>query len=537
MDRFGDQSAVRNYAENSRHSIMSHCPAATHSSQPLTILSTTDIRHLLHRLTKEETLGLYETLADAFHTYSTDSSSTIQTPKPTKLKVQDGQTTIFSASSMGPAAGLQIISVPPTSDARLPVLMQRSSSLSLSSNASSQSGSTSGSSAPSSSFASSSTLVDPTSPAESIQNMSINDRPATPPTPVRSGSPTNDAIRVPRSNHLLILNPVNGQPQGMIASQSLTTFRSALTSTALLRKRTHVSNITVFGAGPLAYWHIRLSLLLRGSEIKHVNIITTKFDRSVPLMKAFYQDCQSNIALRSKAKFSVLTKEYKDHSRLLREYVRGADVIYCCTSHNSSFASGPSSTPCEPLFPHELLTNADARKKGRYITVMGGTRATHLELPIEVVHQTARKRRQQHEGHHRHHHKHAESSGVVVVDSLESCMRDGAEIVAAGLAGDQLVELGELVLLKRAAEQELEQGGGAEESGAGGKHFHMPLLRKHKETKESKESESTQALRRWLAGGDVLLKSVGLPLIDVVIGRELLRLAEEKGIGVRIEDF
>lgn len=44
-------------------------------------------------------------------------------------------------------------------------------------------------------------------------------------------------------------------------------------------------------------------------------------------------------------------------------------------------------------------------------------------------------------------------------------------------------------------------------------------------------------LYAWLSKGNVIYKSVGLGLMDVVVGNELIRLAREKGIGSMIEDF
>jgi ornithine cyclodeaminase/alanine dehydrogenase-like protein (mu-crystallin family) len=44
-------------------------------------------------------------------------------------------------------------------------------------------------------------------------------------------------------------------------------------------------------------------------------------------------------------------------------------------------------------------------------------------------------------------------------------------------------------------------------------------------------------LREWLSKGNVIYKSVGLGLMDVVVGGELVRLAREKGIGTFIDDF
>ena len=46
-----------------------------------------------------------------------------------------------------------------------------------------------------------------------------------------------------------------------------------------------------------------------------------------------------------------------------------------------------------------------------------------------------------------------------------------------------------------------------------------------------------QGLVDWLTRGNVLFKSVGLGLMDVVVGGDLIRLAKERDVGVTIEDF
>ena len=44
-------------------------------------------------------------------------------------------------------------------------------------------------------------------------------------------------------------------------------------------------------------------------------------------------------------------------------------------------------------------------------------------------------------------------------------------------------------------------------------------------------------MSRWLSTGNVIYKSVGMGLMDLVVGGELVRLARERGIGTTIQDF
>ena len=113
----------------------------------------------------------------------------------------------------------------------------------------------------------------------------------------------------------------------------------------------------------------------------------------------------------------------------------------------------------------------------------------------------------QHNDHH-HHHKHAKTSGVIIVDSLEACLKEAGEIIQAKLTAEQLVEVGELLMIKKAAIREVELGGPGEKS-----------------------------LLEWLTKGNVIYKSVGLGLMDLVVGGDLVRLARERDVGTTIPEF
>lgn len=202
----------------------------------------------------------------------------------------------------------------------------------------------------------------------------------------------------------LTLLDSKGYPTGLVNAEELTAFRTALAATLMFQKRETVHTITVFGAGKQAYWHIRLALLLKGDQIKHVNIINRSFERSARLMKSFYVDenlkPSEESQWRKDIKFSALSPGFVEYGRLLKEEVRKADAIFCCT---------PST---EPLFPAEFLTSHNGRLKGRYISAIGSYAPHMIELHTDILKQAVAP-----EGGH-HHHKHANKGGVVIVDSL-----------------------------------------------------------------------------------------------------------------------
>jgi ornithine cyclodeaminase/alanine dehydrogenase-like protein (mu-crystallin family) len=394
---------------------------------PLTILNGASIDELLHSLTRDDIHSLQSALAEALHTYSTTPQSptlSIHQPQRTTIARRDGGSTLFMPASNDDTIGVKVVSL-----------------------------------------------------AESSVADGNNDDDGDGGEAPQTQTPIGTSPR----GFLTLLDP-HGLPSALLCASHLTPFRTALLSTLLLKRRRNISHIAVFGAGAQAYWHIRLSLLLRGDDIKHVYIINRSFARAKPLLERFY--AQENAEWRGAAKFSVLSREYGEYGRVLKEEVRKADAIFCCT---------PS---VEPLFPAEYLTSVEGRRKGRLLVAIGSYKRHMCELHPEILKQAVAPR------HNGHHHKHANPGGAVVVDSLTACLEEAGEVWQAGLRGDQMVEVGELVMLRKKAE-------------TGG--------------------EVNEGLNDWLARGNVIFKAVGMGLMDVVIGKEVVRIAEERGVGVRME--
>jgi ornithine cyclodeaminase/alanine dehydrogenase-like protein (mu-crystallin family) len=231
---------------------------------------------------------------------------------------------------------------------------------------------------------------------------------------------------IPPTGAITLFSPA-GSPVGVLHASTLTAFRTALASSCLLIRRRSVRTLTVFGCGLQAYWHIRVALMMRGSAVKHVNIINRRFsDRCMALLRRFHR---MPAATRDRegwkaTTFSVLTPGYGDYVRLLREQVLQADVIFCCT---------PST---EPLFDASALTSREGRQKGRLIVAIGSYTPAMRELPVELLRQATGAR----EKGQRHFHKHAPEGGAVVVDTLDGALQEAGEIIEAGLAPNQLVE-------------------------------------------------------------------------------------------------
>jgi ornithine cyclodeaminase/alanine dehydrogenase-like protein (mu-crystallin family) len=488
---------------------------------PLTVLSAAQVRALLLSFSRDDILALQANLAEALREYSTGTHeqgcSASYQPHRTAITGKDGTTTIFMPASTGKTTGVKILSAPTSVDSGAAVkpgcttigqdlLNSRQSakvSLSLEEYSSRRSSSSLSTDLSTSHDGDdnddSETEISPFSSTPSINQQSLPAQPSTsskshmgvtqvtgkawPPTGARDSSPRGT----------LTLVGSDGHPIGLLSAQDLTAFRTALTSLCVFNKRKHVKTITVFGAGRQAYWHIRLALLLRGPEVKRVYIVNRSFDRAANLLKDIYS--AGNASWRSDVKFHAFSSDFVEYNRLLREAVRKADAIFCCT---------PS---LQPLFPAEFLTSTEGRRKGRLVSAIGSYKSHMTELHPDILRQEVKPF-----SHHSHHHKHAQRGGVVLVDSLEMCLQEAGEIVQAELGPHQLVEIGELMIMKHAARL-------------------SPVV-------EQKGAEGGEkGLQRWLESGNVVYKSVGLGLMDLVTGGDLVDFARKRGIGTVIEDF
>ncbi|KAF1969819.1 NAD(P)-binding protein [Bimuria novae-zelandiae CBS 107.79] len=89
---------------------------------------------------------------------------------------------------------------------------------------------------------------------------------------------------------VLVLCDAEGTPVGFLNSQELTAFRTALGPMPLLQLRREVANVVVFGAGKQAFWHIRLTLMLRPGEVESITIVNRskpRADELIQNLKAF----------------------------------------------------------------------------------------------------------------------------------------------------------------------------------------------------------------------------------------------------------
>lgn len=475
---------------------------------PLTILSQAQLRSLLLSLSRDEIISLQTTLAHALREYSTGTqengcAATYQ-PQRTAITRRNGCTTLFMPATTGQTLGMKMVSLQDGGTAGCAVeskgslaegektvsrtrsghrdsvssLSSDMSDLSVSSqeNGSSAGGSTGGTGSSS------------TSSSQSLPSGCVNKQPVNSGISNTLGAWPGAGSRDTSPQGSLTLLDEDSMPFGLINAHELTPFRTALTAMMVFSKRKRVRTVVVFGAGKQAYWHIRLALTLRGSDIKRVFIVNRSFDRAAELLRDIYSP--DNSSWRGDVKFSAVSTDFGEYTRIIHDALHKADAIFCCT---------PS---IEPLFPAELLTSKEARQKGRLISAIGSYKPHMTELHPDIL-------RDEVDVHHshRHFHKHVKRSGVIVVDSLEAALKEAGEIVQAGIKPKQVVELGELLMVRQAA-----QG--------------MP-----------EDDDDSKSLSDWVQRGNVIFKSVGMGLMDLITGGDLVRLARERQIGTTVEEF
>lgn len=486
---------------------------------PLTILSGTQLRALLLSLTRDEIIDLQRNLSEALREYSTGSqeqgcSATYQ-PQRTAITRQNGCTTLFMPASTGQTIGIKMISLQDGGEAGFALenggfdtlegektaLQKRSSGLrssmtSFSSDMSDLSvGSSQEDSNPSPTMTTSGSSGLGESSDSTLLTGCVNQQPVASNLSATLGAWPGAGTRDTSPRGSVTLLDGESLPFGLINAHELTAFRTALASLMIFKKRKKVKTILVFGAGTQAYWHIRLALVLRSKEIRRVYIVNRSFDRAAKLLRDIYQP--ENAAWRSEVKFSAMSTDFGEYQRILKEHVRKADAIFCCT---------PS---VEPLFPADFLTSLKGRQKGRLISAIGSYKAHMAEVHPDILRDEVNVQLP-----HRHFHKHTKRSGVVVVDSLDAAMKEAGEIIQAGIKPHQVVELGELLMVRQASRQAVESSENDDDA-----------------------ADEEKSLREWVEKGNVIFKSVGLGLMDLVTGGDLVRLARERNIGTTVEDF
>ncbi|KAJ1334030.1 alanine dehydrogenase [Microdochium nivale] len=279
---------------------------------------------------------------------------------------------------------------------------------------------------------------------------------------------------------LTLCDATSGRPVGVLNAAELTGFRTALGSMLLYRLRKVTAKIAVFGAGKQAEWHIRLAVLLRGADIREVTIVNRSKDRTRQLVEKLKAD-----GGRGSWPAHITLEAFSEDSSSgggggLEELVANADVLFFTT---------PSK---KPLFPASFLLSEQARRKTRYLAAIGSYTLDMAEIDPDLVTAVGQSPLA----------SQGWQGGRIVVDSREACLQEAGEFVKSGLSSDKWLDIGHVTEM-------LGRGEGQHEEG----------------------------LREWLESGFVIYKSVGVGIMDIAIGDQLLELAKGKSMGTFIENF
>lgn len=243
-----------------------------------------------------------------------------------------------------------------------------------------------------------------------------------------------------------------GELLGLVNAEEVTAFRTALaTMIPFLRCPLPKSQVVVFGAGKQAEWHVRLALLLAGGSVRGITVVNRRSATLDGLSARLdgVRRAHPDVSFRF-----VAGDATADYQAAVREALAASDAIMCCTPSRS------------PLFSFSDLT---AVSKRRFLSLIGSYKPEMHEVDAETL----------------------TSGPTIYVDSREACLEEAGELIDAGITGDRLVELGEMLAQSEPAATE----------------------------------------------GNMVYKCVGMGIMDVVIGSQLLEIARETGIGRIVEDF
>ncbi|CAI4219901.1 unnamed protein product [Parascedosporium putredinis] len=146
----------------------------------------------------------------------------------------------------------------------------------------------------------------------------------------------------------------------------------------------------------------------------------------------------------------------------------------------------------------DVIFAARRQGKTRLVVAVGSYTPDMRELPQELLLQSAKASQDD-----------PIDGGAIIVDTLEGVLSEAGEIIHAKVGPSRLVELGEVVDL-----DQIPQGASLAEV-----------------------RTKTEARAHWLRNGNVIYKSVGLGLMDLTAGGYLLQVANDIGLGTRVEDF
>ncbi|KAJ7915680.1 hypothetical protein B0H13DRAFT_2250500 [Mycena leptocephala] len=273
----------------------------------------------------------------------------------------------------------------------------------------------------------------------------------------------NDLRGLPAST--LVLDEDTGAVKAILNATNLTALRNAagsLLSTNLVGPRAPAS-VVAFGAGAQIESHLDLHLRAFPS-IQTCTIV----NRSI-------NERASKLADLLRARFPAVKISCLAHDAsapspdpAVKDALLTANLIICATSSTV------------PLFPSSWVSD------GTHVVLVGSYKHTMHEIDETLVRRALPSN--------------ASSRSALLVDSRSACLAEAGELISAGIEGNQVVEIGELVSFNTEGELLFDAA------------LQLPAV----------ESRGT-------TGPVTIFKSVGVGLQDVVIACAVVQKAEELG--------
>lgn len=283
---------------------------------------------------------------------------------------------------------------------------------------------------------------------------------------------------------ILALCDENGLPTGIINAEEVTGYRTSLSAIVPFMWRRHVQNVLIFGAGKQALWHTRLALALRGSEVENITITNRTEARARELMGTVQTENEER--WKSKVKFKYCNQTSSGYQEELAGLLSEADVIFCTV---------PSTAP---LFDAQLIINKNRQRGPPLITAIGSWQPDMIEVDPAILHHIIDD--------YQACHVNGKKGGMIIVDDREGSLEHAGEIVQAEIEIGSLVELGEILGLRKGQSVWNTQC-------------------------------TTEELTKWLSEGLVVYKSIGVSVTDLMAGNAILEQARRRGLGTEVADF
>ncbi|KAL4748212.1 hypothetical protein BDW72DRAFT_214979 [Aspergillus terricola var. indicus] len=275
---------------------------------------------------------------------------------------------------------------------------------------------------------------------------------------------------------VLILMNEQGYPTGMLDAEEVTGYWTSMNVMVPFSWRTQVQNIVIFGGGMQALWHTRLTLTLRGSEVKTITFANSSQDRVDALIGTVSRENKTR--WKSDCTFHFINTSALKFQEQIKTCLSGADCVFCTT---------PSR---KPLFPANYLTESRSNGRQPFISAVGSWQSDMIELDPSLLHHTIA-------ADSGYNPISGEDIGVVLVDDRDYALENSGEVVQSKLKVKDLVELGQIIA----------------------------LINRKVATVNDRQIEQTQ---RLISQGFVVYKSIGVSLTDLTISNAILALARKQ---------